>query len=340
MTDIIDAVVGALAPTDPELLRAAAQAGTSMEEHHHFSAQVAALQQVEYRPAPPGAPFRLPQRIAAWNLERVLHPAPSAEVLRASGAEVVLLSEVDAGMARTGNRHNAAELADRLGMGYAYGVEFVELGLGDGTEIAAHVGTANARSLHGNTLLSRFPLHDIRLIRLDEGGYWFGGRRGQKRLGWRMALAARVGEGDDALVVVSVHLESDSTPEDRAVQMRRLAMAIDGIAGAAPVIVGGDLNTNALPQNARAGDAWFAHPETAEPLFAAMRDAGYDFAAANSAASTQRVGTTGKPVGDRRLDWFFTRGLDVSAPATLPALGGDGTVLSDHELILVTAARK
>jgi hypothetical protein len=38
----------------------------------------------------------------------------------------------------------------------------------------------------------------------------------------------------------------------------------------------------------------------------------------------------------RQLDWFCTRGLRVSDPDVVPALGEDGSVLSDHEMLLLT----
>lgn len=249
----------------------------------------------------------------------------------------MLLTEVDCGMARTGNRHNAAELADRLGMGYLYGVEFVELTLGcDGT-LAVPPGARNDRALHGNAILSRFPLHQPRLIRLDDGGYWFGGRRGQKRLGGRMALAARLGATPDAPLVVCVHLESDSDAADRAAQMRTLLDALENDAPGAPAVIGGDLNTKSLPAHPRPDDtAWFQVPEIAEPLFAAVHEAGFDHLAANQPTPTQRIGITGKDVDFRRLDWLFTRFLAASEPRTLAALGPDGTPLSDHEPIGIT----
>lgn len=338
-TDIVTNIVTSLPPVPAGLLAEAAAAGDDLAEHDRLAARVEALHSVEYRPLQTPETFHLPQRIVAWNAERVKHPAAAAELLRATGAGVILLSEVDCGMARTGNRHNAADLAARLGMGYLYGVEFVELGLGAGAEEAASRGEHNTRSLHGNALLSRAPLADIRLIRLDEGGFWFGGRRGQKRLGGRMALAARLGSGADALLAISVHLESDSDPTDRAAQMRSLLAGLEPYGPDLPAVIGGDLNTNALPDNPKPDGAWFSRPESFEPLFSALRAAGFTYTAANLPQPTQRVGTTGRATDNRRLDWFFTRNLAVSAPATLPALAPGGTVLSDHEALAISVGR-
>lgn len=341
MKRIVTAEVVELPPVAPELLEEAASAGTDLAEHDRLASRVAALDCLEHQAPPPGPPLSWPLRIVAWNLERVLHPALSADLLAASGAELVVLSEVDCGMARTANRHNAADLAARLGMGYLYGVEFVELTLGINGTMRLPPGARNSRALHGNAILSRFPLHEPRLIRLDEGGFWFGGRRGQKRLGGRMALAARLGAGAESPVVVSVHLESDSDTVDRAAQMRTLLAALEIYAPGAPMVIGGDLNTKALPANPPPGqEEWFLHPEADEKLFAVMHAAGFDHLAANEARCTQRIGITGKVVDFRRLDWFFTRGLDISAPQTLAALGPEDTVLSDHEPITITADRR
>lgn len=52
--------------------------------------------------------------------------------------------------------------------------------------------------------------------------------------------------------------------------------------------------------------------------------------------SSTRTSTWSKSEGSRQLDWFCTRGLKVRDPAMVPSLGDDASVLSDHELTLVT----
>ncbi len=88
----------------------------------------------------------------------------------APGASVALLSEMDLGMARSGNRHTTRDLAESLGAGYAFGVEFVELGLGFGREIIDNAGLGNAGSLHGNAVVSAVTMRDPVLIPLDRAG--------------------------------------------------------------------------------------------------------------------------------------------------------------------------
>ncbi|TIW86618.1 MAG: endonuclease, partial [Mesorhizobium sp.] len=79
----------------------------------------------------------------AWNVERLRHVDAIAETIAGQAPHVVLLSEVDKGMARSGNGHLLSRLADRLGHSYAYGVEFLELGTGNETEQVANGGAEN-----------------------------------------------------------------------------------------------------------------------------------------------------------------------------------------------------
>src|SRR6185503_17665577 len=94
-------------------------------------ARFTALHAVEMRPPRTPQRPRHPARIAFWNAERLKYFDASAELLGGLGADVLMLCEVDVGMARTGNIHTIAALADALGVGYVFGAEFVELGLGD-----------------------------------------------------------------------------------------------------------------------------------------------------------------------------------------------------------------
>ncbi|KGM33734.1 endonuclease/exonuclease/phosphatase family protein, partial [Inquilinus limosus] len=225
MRQIITKRAGVLPAPDPVLLADAALAPD--DAHDRFAAQVPALNAVEHRPAEEMWPVGPRLRVAAWNAERLKYHAPSAALLRATGADVVLLTEADIGMARSGNRHTVRDLAEALGMGWAYGVEFVELGLGDARECEWHADEDNRCGLHGNAILSRHKLLDPVVIPLDAGGTWFAGRSGnQRRLGGRMAMAARL-DAPRPLWLVAAHLESHSDADDRARQGERLVAAID-----------------------------------------------------------------------------------------------------------------
>ena len=320
---------------------AEAAAGANDQAHHDAAAgRIAALHQIEIRqPATTTAPPAT-LRIAAWNVERCQHGAASAALLRRTGAAVALLSEMDLGMARSGNRHTTRELAESLGAGYAFGVEFVELGLGFGREITDNVGLGNAGSLHGNAVVSALTMRDPVLIPLDQGGGWFGLDWHHRRIGGRMALGVTVDLERGAVAMVSLHLENRSTPADRHGAIERVLAALESYAPGLPAVMAGDLNVADMPDPAHEANLdWFESPETREPLFAALRGAGFEWRAANTPDQTRRLIPDGRPPPNlRRIDWFFTRGLTVSRPKTWAAVDAQGQSISDHELITVDIA--
>ncbi len=338
MPAVVDLALPRLAPPDPAVLAEALAAEPSRARHDALAARIPALEALEVSPPPAPSPVPAVVRIAAWNAERLKHAAASAALVARSAADVVLLSEVDLGMARSGNRHTAADLAQALGMGFVYGVEFVELGLGDARETRWHAGQRNGVGFHGNTILSRFRLADAFMMRLDDGGAWFGAEAAadQRRIGGRMALAARLADAPKPLWVVEAHLESRSTPDLRDAQMRRLLAALAERIGDAPCVIGGDFNTLALPHGDALPGAALRDPSGAEPLFAAAAAAGFAWADSNTADVTSRTRPDGEPRPPfTRIDWLLVRGLPARAPATVPALGPDGLAISDHDLVAV-----
>jgi endonuclease/exonuclease/phosphatase family metal-dependent hydrolase len=343
MNAIVERALESLPLPDPALLESAREDVATKVRHDAIATEIPALSAVEYRP--PQADHQLGEhlRLAAWNAERLKYGGASAALFANLQPDIVLLSEVDIGMARSGNRHTVAELAVALGMGYAYGIEFVELGLGDVREEEWHKGERNAVGFHGNAILSRFPLNDFALIRLDAGGRWFGERPdltkgpAQRRIGGRMALAARIADSD--LVVATLHLESDSTALDRAAQTERLLAALQLRYGEVPMVIGGDCNTAALPT----GDSqrgWAARCDVFEPMFAALADQGFAWADANDMAPTQRMLPDGMPKPPfRRLDWLFTRDVESIGARTVAAVDDRDSAISDHEVLVVELAR-
>ncbi|MBZ9935882.1 endonuclease/exonuclease/phosphatase family protein [Mesorhizobium sp. BR1-1-16] len=312
----------------------AEEADQTRAEHDRLALDLPAFNALELVPPPAGPAAGTAFRIAAWNAERLKHAEASAALVMAAGADILLLTETDRGMARSGNRHTSADLATALGMGYVFGVEFVELGLGDDRERRWHRGETNRVGFHGNALLSRLPIADAVLIRLDDGAvWWLDALKGQRRLGWRMAIAARIETATGPLLAVVVHLESKSDPADRAAQVARLIAAIERLGEGLPVVIGGDFNTKVLPPGTLAADL---DPAAHEPLFALMSAAGFDWRGANTGDASQRRLPDGKPEPPfRRLDWLFTRGLSASEPATVPAVDEKGDAISDHDLIAV-----
>ena len=91
------------------------------EAHRDLFEQTDAMHFVQTGGEASGDVLPSPLTIAAWNVERCLFPKETADKLRTEGAKVVLLSEVDHGMARTHQRHTTEEVAAQLGMAYIYG---------------------------------------------------------------------------------------------------------------------------------------------------------------------------------------------------------------------------
>jgi endonuclease/exonuclease/phosphatase family metal-dependent hydrolase len=298
--------------------------------------------------APPHPLPEVPRRVrlVAWNAERGRHVEDAAALLRSSGADASLLSEMDLGMARSGQRHTTRDLARALGCGYAFAVEFLELGLGDEREQELAVGLDNAVGYHGGALVSRHALARPAVVRLEARGDWFGGERGQRRVGGRIAVLSALHVAGIDITLAAVHLDSHGNPEDRARELEGLLAAIDVYAPGRPAVVGGDLNTHTFSasrrqdpeelQRALAEDPdRLRQPMAYEPLFALAEARGFDWRSCNAVGtSTQR---TEQGRGALKLDWFLTRGLRATEPEVIAAVDPAAErPLSDHEAIAVT----
>jgi endonuclease/exonuclease/phosphatase family metal-dependent hydrolase len=295
--------------------------------HDQAFAAVPAFRQVEVRPARASvASGRL--RVAAWNLERCLYPEAAAALLRTARADLTLLSEMDVGCHRTGQRHTIAEVAACLGHAYGFGLEFLELRTMPHPLRLAGTSRGNRLGFHGNGFTIGLAFDDPIVIRLDEVADWFAFPNGsEKRIGTRIAVAVRVDLAGKAVVACSAHLENSCSPAARALQMRTLLDAIEDYAHSQPVVIGGDLNVRVQPGG---------HDADSEPLFAEAAARGYDWTRCNAAQPTTRQSLWGPGAGTCQLDWFCTRGFAAEAAQIIPALDGEGSVLSDHELITVT----
>ncbi len=310
-------------------------------EHARWSAQWSCLSQLELV-QPPEAPGDKTDvlTIAAWNMERCKHVEASASVLRERGADLVLATEMDWGCARSGQRHTTAELAAMLGFGHVFGVEFVELALGDARESDEHAGQSNLHGLHGNAILSRYPFGRVALIPLEAGGSWYFSdkKEGQSRIGGRNVIAAEIRTPGGPIWVVSAHFESESTPALRAAQAELTVTGLKALTGDLPVIVGGDFNLKALPPVDLADMAILETPGASEPMFDVFAAAGFDWRSANIPGVTTRRHPWQTPLPGLKLDWLFVRGAVSRNPWIAQALGKDGTVLSDHDPIGVEVA--
>jgi endonuclease/exonuclease/phosphatase family metal-dependent hydrolase len=186
------------------------------------------------------APARDRYRFAAWNVERGAQFEGQVEALRSDpylrDADVLLLTETDIGMARSSNRDVPRELGAALGMYYAFVPCYLNLTKGSGIEQDAP--GENQLGLHGNAILSRYPLSNVRPIFLTNGVDIFASR--EKRLGRQAALAADIGFPDLTVTAVSVHLDAHSTQRHRFYQMFDI---LEAVGSRQRVVLGGDWNT-------------------------------------------------------------------------------------------------
>ncbi|KAB2541114.1 endonuclease [Salipiger aestuarii] len=325
------AVVPALPPVTDAERQQLLSAPRSVDAHRALMATIPAMRMVQTggTAIAPALPRAL--SVVAWNVERGLFPEDSAAHIAHLAPDVVLLSEVDHGMARTRQRHTTEVMASRLGMTYAYGVEFHELDLGGPTERHFCQDEFNALGWHGNAVLSRAPFDKVTLIRLDDHGHWFsaGADPDQPRLGGRMAIAAVVPTAAGPVCVVSTHLESNSGADHRAGQMIGLLDGIDRFAPDMPVLIGGDLNTgNHIPPDFD----W-----RQESLFDAARTRGYAWDFTADGMTTRPSLITPHPERKMKLDWFAGRGLTPGNNAVIPSEDADGRPLSDHDAVWTRA---
>lgn len=343
-------VCSALPSVSPEEVASAANGPTDAATHSAWFDRLECMHHVEVTEAGgPPAPFDA-GRVVGWNVERGRDTSALAALIARERAELVLLSEVDVGMARSGNHHTPREIARHLGFGCAYAVEFLELGLGGPEERRAHAGEENASGFHGGAILSASPLERPAVCRLESRGTWFDGARGERRIGGRIAVLATWRCRGNPVTVAAVHLESHSDPADRCAQIRVLLDDVEAYQPGAPALIAGDLNTFSMGlSEMRDGETLdralvedgirLKRPTPHEPLFALARERGYAWELCNvKDEPTHRVAKSDDESarGGLKLDWFLSRGLGCSEPRVVEAVGpGGGRALSDHEAISV-----
>ena len=196
-------------------------------------------------PIPPPATVAAPRgrrlRAVAWNVQRGARLDDLRRAVVAppfSSADVVLLSEVDVGLGRSGNRNVARELAEALGMSYAFGVSYLALTDDFGDDAG---GVENTLALSGAAILSRFPIGRVENVDLPAIRDKF--HSSEKRLGKKRALLAEITLPDGPLAVAACHLDSNASPAQRASQLGGILDSVDR-SGVARALVGGDFNTS------------------------------------------------------------------------------------------------
>lgn len=260
--------------------------------------------------------------IMAYNLERGGNLGAQITAIQAMDPppDVILASELDRGCARTGFRHVARDLAQALDMDWAFAVEFVELRLVEGDP--PHY---TAQCEHGNAILSRLPLGNVRALRHETQASWYfdpGTPGDQPRLGGRIAVLADVAVGARYLHLASLHLESALGDAERTAQAAEIARETAGLPH--PVIVGGDLNAGLYFLDVQNG-------ETVDPTVAALTSAGF----ADAHQGLPYEGRITAPGYGFVLDLVLGRGIGFNAAAVGDAALWDA--LSDHRPVWTDA---
>jgi endonuclease/exonuclease/phosphatase family metal-dependent hydrolase len=185
------------------------------------------------------APAMIPERlnVVSWNIERGVRFRGVLETLQKLDADVLLLQEVDRYCDRSGGRDVAADLASALGMNWVAAGEFQEIG----------EATKGRAALHGQAILSRYPITDAGvLVFADQARWRWRLNPVQPRRGGRMALRARTG----GMLVYTAHLESGGNDTLRRKQLDE--MVRDQQREARPderVVLAGDFNNPPVAQS-------------------------------------------------------------------------------------------
>jgi endonuclease/exonuclease/phosphatase family metal-dependent hydrolase len=182
-------------------------------------------------------------RALAWNVERgnrfdgIIEAFKNHEQLKQR--DLLLLTELDYGMARSGNRFVARDLAKELNLNYAFAPVYIALQKGSGVE--SQVADENTKSLHGLAIFSRFPIKNAQAVALPNGKDKMLGK--EKRLGYLRALIADIAHpaaGD--FRAVTVHLDAHSSRAHRHRQMKIVLDHLETLPNL-PTVIGGDWNT-------------------------------------------------------------------------------------------------
>ena len=311
-------------------------------------------------------------RVAHWNIEHgnrfeaIAHALSDEPML--SRAELLSLNEVDLGMARSGNRDVAAELAERLGMHSAWAAMFLESTRGRDDDALTAIPADNAESLFGLALLSCWPIAAARLVPLPGPERTLFER--ERMTGRFVALVCEIAHPERPFTAVTAHLEVHRTRAHRATQMRLL---LESLANEPrPVLLTGDWNTHTFDRGERYAPfsvawpllAWptarltarltrpdrGAHPET---LFGELCAAGFAWEPYVDSEATlglrfsrlrevhvlpgplRSLASRGLRWAERRarlrLDWIAARGFRHELGSGRTVLGLDGPGLpSDH----------
>ncbi|MFC2074649.1 endonuclease/exonuclease/phosphatase family protein [Bdellovibrionota bacterium] len=288
-------------------------------------------------------------RVLSWNIERGKKQRGIIDFLKAhpeaSSADIILLQEVDQGMARTENKDVATEISSALNMHYAFVPQHLELSKGK-ERLEEEIPGEDEKSIHGIAILSRYKIKKAWswvLHECDSSEHTF---QLEPRIGRKRALAVQVEINGKTFTFVNVHLSVFTIPKCRLMQAKKLTEGLKDIDG--PILIGGDFNTTAFRRGSKVNELYEAvrflfadvdkfihsitHPENKEPLFNWMEKEGFEYRDANPKEKVtaftklkgladikwmprwieKRVVTRLEKLDYRaplNLDWFFLRNL-------------------------------
>lgn len=192
------------------------------------------------RPPEAGTPNFI--RALAWNLERGIRFDGILDALKnhpdLKDKDVLLLPELDHGMARSSNRVVARELAAELKLNYAFAPVYIPLQKGSGVE--SEMEGENSLSIHGIAMFSPHPMKNVHAVDLPNGKDKMWGK--EKRLGWLRAVVADIDHPRGKFRAVAVHLDVHCSREHRRRQMQIILDHLDTLPPL-PTLIGGDWNT-------------------------------------------------------------------------------------------------
>ncbi|MCW5963392.1 MAG: endonuclease/exonuclease/phosphatase family protein [Bryobacterales bacterium] len=164
----------------------------------------------------------------------------------------------------------------------------------------------------GLAIISRFPLHDTKVIHLKKYNLNFRSRV-------RIAITARIDGPDGTITLINTHLDTRISASQRLEQLQPLVN--HAVSTQLPTILGGDLNTN--PHR------WIFHlvpiPYTqsqGKAIRRYMEGLGFESAIGGRQGTHDFLGM--------QLDWIFLRGLRVGEVRVEPLKR------SDHHAIFAT----
>lgn len=250
--------------------------------------------------------------------------------------DIWLLNEFDLGMARSANMYTIRLFAHALGLNYAFGAEFIELthGTAEETQRADTLGLTDLGGIHGNGILSKWPILDASIVRHpDTSMYYvqdpkyqrFTADGFERRLGGRMALLAKVEmDHDRSIVVGSLHNQGgvQNEPEQTEPMIKLTSVAIESqCAGLGfsleqcPIVLAGDTWANT--------GTWLGLDTLNSPV-----------------PKQEQIGVSVTPGSTLYTDFFMTKRLSLGSPSRAHISAkilddGSQVSLSDHQLLSI-----